>query len=372
LKGVSFHIVALQDSLLGATDQKTILIDPNAQGYGWYLDVSPGTTGVFTQVVAANEIQAQVGSPAYGHVDLLTVVTHELGHVLGFASIDPSIQPDDWMTATLGTGLRRFPDEAPGSIGNAFAITATGPGVVSSELSAKIPADLLTPSISFNLNSDGLTVTGVGLGTNGATVSATASASRSDIQNGHAATPLPSHEPIVVAASPSTGRQLFLPGFFWESPVDLSRRDEQHAENVITTAQRQWQSLATEGGFRYLPDWVWATTAEQMGVEGAANKALSSYTMFDRVGFQGTEENGDLATYLASLPGSDEWGAALAESNTAMKGRDNPRLLRSPAIRSDLVADFWEKLLHSTDDGNRSEVLVSLETGDQKEPNNAV
>jgi hypothetical protein len=30
--------------------------------------------------------------------------------MLGFNSIDPSIEPNDWMTATLATGLRRQPD----------------------------------------------------------------------------------------------------------------------------------------------------------------------------------------------------------------------------------------------------------------------
>jgi len=37
-------------------------------------------------------------------------VLHELGHVLGYADIDPALEADDWMTATLGTGIRRLPD----------------------------------------------------------------------------------------------------------------------------------------------------------------------------------------------------------------------------------------------------------------------
>jgi hypothetical protein len=35
--------------------------------------------------------------------------------VLGFASIDAGILGHDWMTATLGTGVRRYPDPAGGS-----------------------------------------------------------------------------------------------------------------------------------------------------------------------------------------------------------------------------------------------------------------
>src|SRR6185369_12973970 len=100
---------------LGWTSQNTIWIDQTAQGYGWYTDVSPSSSAAFAQITGTNEVQAAPSSPAYGHVDLLTVVTHELGHVLGFASIDSGILGHNWMTATLGTGVRRSPDAATGS-----------------------------------------------------------------------------------------------------------------------------------------------------------------------------------------------------------------------------------------------------------------
>ncbi len=51
-----------------------------------------------------------VTSPALGHVDLLTVVTHEFGHLLGLDSVSPALMPHDWMTATLAPGVRRYPD----------------------------------------------------------------------------------------------------------------------------------------------------------------------------------------------------------------------------------------------------------------------
>jgi hypothetical protein len=100
----------LQESLLGMTIQNSVVIDQNAQGYGWYTDVSPVSDGAFNQVIAGNEWQAPATSPAFGHVDLLTVVTHELGHLLGFDSIDSAVLAHDWMTATLATGVRRYPD----------------------------------------------------------------------------------------------------------------------------------------------------------------------------------------------------------------------------------------------------------------------
>ena len=42
-------------------------------------------------------------------MDLLTVVEHELGHVLGLSDIDPSSQPNDLMATTLPPGVRRQP-----------------------------------------------------------------------------------------------------------------------------------------------------------------------------------------------------------------------------------------------------------------------
>jgi len=62
LGGVRFSIADLAGDALGYAEGSTILIDENAAGYGW----SAGSSG-----------------EAFGRVELLTVLTHELGHVLG-------------------------------------------------------------------------------------------------------------------------------------------------------------------------------------------------------------------------------------------------------------------------------------------------
>ena len=49
------------------------------------------------------------GSDAAGQMDLLTVVMHELGHVLGYDDLDPEV--DDLMSATLDSGERQLPDD---------------------------------------------------------------------------------------------------------------------------------------------------------------------------------------------------------------------------------------------------------------------
>ena len=50
-----------------------------------------------------------VGSPAFGRMDLLTVVEHELGHVLGLGDLDPQAVPHELLTTTLAAGVRRLP-----------------------------------------------------------------------------------------------------------------------------------------------------------------------------------------------------------------------------------------------------------------------
>jgi hypothetical protein len=73
-----------------------IWVDQDAAGYGWYLDASPATDGLFP---------ATAGNGAFGKVDLLTVVEHELGHELGLADTTGS----GLMGEFLPTGVRRVP-----------------------------------------------------------------------------------------------------------------------------------------------------------------------------------------------------------------------------------------------------------------------
>jgi hypothetical protein len=42
-------------------------------------------------------------------MDLLTVVTHELGHILGLPDVSATFLPNDLMDTTLPTGTRRLP-----------------------------------------------------------------------------------------------------------------------------------------------------------------------------------------------------------------------------------------------------------------------
>lgn len=102
---IRLRVADLDGSVLGAEHGNEIWLDRDAAGYGWYTDTTAGEEA-FSQQSGA-EWFAQEGSAAYGKVDLLTVVMHELGHILGFDSLDPALSPGELMTATIGTGVRR-------------------------------------------------------------------------------------------------------------------------------------------------------------------------------------------------------------------------------------------------------------------------
>ncbi len=89
---------------MGEAYGRTILIDRNAAGYGWFIDPTPQDDSEFTPL-ASGALVAQPQSAADRHADLLTTVMHEMGHILGYA--DDVV--GDLMNATLPLGVRREP-----------------------------------------------------------------------------------------------------------------------------------------------------------------------------------------------------------------------------------------------------------------------
>jgi uncharacterized repeat protein (TIGR01451 family) len=93
LQHVPVTITNLPGTTLGLTSAGGISISQNAAGWGWFTNAS--------------------ASPTPGSMDLLTVVEHELGHVLGFEhSAAPGV-----MEATLAPGVRFAPGADPAAGG---------------------------------------------------------------------------------------------------------------------------------------------------------------------------------------------------------------------------------------------------------------
>jgi hypothetical protein len=103
LSDAKVEIVDLPPDLLGQLVPGTnvIQISPNAAGLGWFTNPQ--------------------ASPPAGAFDLLTVVTHELGHLLGFADVD---QPGEVESTNLAPGVRQLnasQDQTPLSASAALA-----------------------------------------------------------------------------------------------------------------------------------------------------------------------------------------------------------------------------------------------------------
>jgi hypothetical protein len=138
LGSVQFQIRTLGGDLLGLTDlgATVVALDATAAGYGWYIAGAPAP---FATTVALGQWQAAPGSAAFGHMDLLTVVDHELGHVLGLSDLDPQAAPHDLLTTTLAPGVRRLPVPQEGT-----ALASAGPSL---PLPAAAPVSTEMPSL---------------------------------------------------------------------------------------------------------------------------------------------------------------------------------------------------------------------------------
>jgi Ca2+-binding RTX toxin-like protein len=82
LEGISVEITDLPGALLGLVKDEKLHIDFNAAGNGWFVDPTPLDAEEFT-IASDGRLTAIEGSDADGRIDLMTVVTHELGHLLG-------------------------------------------------------------------------------------------------------------------------------------------------------------------------------------------------------------------------------------------------------------------------------------------------
>lgn len=110
LREVVVRIADLPDGQLGFAVSNTIIVDINANSLGWFVDPTPSDEAEFIEL-GEGEFHARPQSEAFGHIDLLTVLMHEMGHILGLDHTEGV--SSDLMNESLSAGVRRVPDTVP-------------------------------------------------------------------------------------------------------------------------------------------------------------------------------------------------------------------------------------------------------------------
>jgi hypothetical protein len=113
LADVSVQIADLGGTTLGLSSGNTIWLDANAAGWGWFVDATPNDDSEFTTRGDQGE---------QGKIDLLTVLMHEMGHLLGLGHSATGIMDD-----SLTTGTRLTPTS--GDLFGLLAIQNTRPAL---------------------------------------------------------------------------------------------------------------------------------------------------------------------------------------------------------------------------------------------------
>jgi hypothetical protein len=111
LEGLTFVIADLSGDTLALAVDDTVIIDVDAAGHGWFIDDTPYQDSEFMPQNNDEVLTANESSDAYGDMDLLTVVMHELGHVFGYQDMDPATNDAEIMNETLDEGVRYLPED---------------------------------------------------------------------------------------------------------------------------------------------------------------------------------------------------------------------------------------------------------------------
>ena len=116
LDDVTIEIADMPGLLLGRSEGSTILLDSDAAGYGWFIDRTPGQNEEFHRGGSDQTLWlARNGNDAAGHIDLLTVIEHELGHILGFDHVKTGLMKDDLQAGERKLVAEHFIDTSKGN-----------------------------------------------------------------------------------------------------------------------------------------------------------------------------------------------------------------------------------------------------------------
>jgi Ca2+-binding RTX toxin-like protein len=104
LDTLTFRIADLQGLTLGQATGTTVWLDVDGAGHGWFVDTTPERDEEYRS--RGGVLTARRSSEAYGAMDLLTAVRHELGHVLGLDHEGEGARVAQSLAPTLDPGVR--------------------------------------------------------------------------------------------------------------------------------------------------------------------------------------------------------------------------------------------------------------------------
>ena len=98
LASLDLRISDLGGTTLGLASGNTIWLDDNAAGWGWFLDTTPWDDFEFNTPGNQGELN---------RIDLLTVLIHELGHVLGRDHDEKGVMAEEIAAGTRSVELEQ-------------------------------------------------------------------------------------------------------------------------------------------------------------------------------------------------------------------------------------------------------------------------
>jgi hypothetical protein len=112
LVAITFSVADLAGNTVGVQTAGHIVVDADAAGHGWFVDPTPSDNSEFMNAAnaAGTKLLTDPTNAAAGHLDLLTTVTHEMGHELGLPDLTAASDANELMYIDLVDGERRLPD----------------------------------------------------------------------------------------------------------------------------------------------------------------------------------------------------------------------------------------------------------------------
>ena len=108
LEHTTYDVADITSGWLGQSTPGHVTVDVNADGHGWYIDPTPTDNSEFGIALSSTALLTDSTTAAAGHIDLVTVVEHEMGEQLGLSDqFDPSAA-GTLMSAFLANGVREL------------------------------------------------------------------------------------------------------------------------------------------------------------------------------------------------------------------------------------------------------------------------